>query len=597
MTVFFLGFITLSFMVINDVLYIEGVIQTGMFAPYGVFAFMLSQALLLSFRFSRALTTVETQRRELRNTLASYKSEIIQRVQAETALKDSHERLLTVLDSIDANVYVSDMATYELLFMNKHMRDIFGSGLIGQTCWKVFRNGSGPCSECAKEKLLSGEGEPAGVCIWEGKHPIIEKWFINYSRAIKWVDGNWVRLQVATDATELKRAEEALRESEEKYRTILHSIEEGYYEVDLAGNMTFFNESLCKMVGYSKEELIGMNNRQYMSEKTAKQFYRTFTEIYNTGKAEKAITWETIREDGKLTFLELSVSLVRDSRGEPIGFRGIARDITDRKKAEEQAELHQQQLMHASKMVALGTLVSGIAHEINNPNNFIMINSPILQEAWETATPILENYYRENGDFVICGMNYSDLRENIPSLFSGITDGARRIKQIVDDLKNYVKEDTADVTQSVDINAVLISAVALVSNMINKSTKHFEIEYGKDLPPLKGNSQRLEQVIINLIQNACQSLEDSHGGVFVSTSFEEETGNIVIRVRDEGIGIAPDTLSQIMDPFFTTRQESGGIGLGLSISERIIEEHGGSIKFVSQPGAGTTADVIIPAYH
>jgi len=250
--------------------------------------------------------------------------------------------------------------------------------------------------------------------------------------------------------------------------------------------------------------------------------------------------------------------------------------------------------MHASKMVALGTLVSGMAHEINNPNNFIMLNSPILKEAWENARPIIEKYYEENGDFVIGGMNYSEMRENIPTLFSGIAEGAKRIKQIVEDLKNYVRDDTADLNQAVDINAVLMSAVSLVSNMIKKSTNHFDIDYGKNLPLLKGNFQRLEQVAINLIQNACQALASTDKGIFISTSFDKESSHIVIRVQDEGAGIAPERLSQITDPFFTTRQKSGGVGLGLSISSKIIEEHGGSIQFASQPGVGTTVEIILP---
>ena len=468
--VFLLGFLIFLLAVLNDMLHVERIIQTGFFVPFGLFAFILSQAFLLSYRFSTALKTVETQRRELRDTLGSYKTEIIDRVQAEVALS----------------------------------------------------------------------------------------------------------------------------KSEEKYRTILHSIQEAYYEVDLAGNLTFFNDSLCRQLGYSRDELMGMNNKQFANKETLKRVYKTFNSVFKTGKAATAFDWGMITKDGTKKFVELSVSLMQDSEGQPIGFRGVARDISERKKAEEQANLHQQQLMQASKMVALGTLVSGVAHEVNNPNNFIMLNSPILKEAWDNAMPILEKYYEENGDFILGGMKYTEMRKNIPALFSGISDGAKRIKHIVDELKNYVRDDSADLTQSVDINEVLKSAVSLLANMIKNSTNRFSIEYGNNLPSVKGNFQRLEQVIINLVQNACQALPDAQKGILVSVKFDKEKSDIVVSVRDEGTGIPPETLYHITDPFFTTKHDSGGVGLGLSISSKIIEEHGGRMHFDSEIGAGTTIEIILP---
>jgi PAS domain S-box-containing protein len=389
-------------------------------------------------------------------------------------------------------------------------------------------------------------------------------------------------------------AEKALRESEEKYRTILHNIEEGYYEVDLGGNVIFFNDSLCKLFGYSKEELMGMNNRQFMTENMARRVYQTFNEVYRTGIPAREFDWELVRKDGTKRFIEASVSLMRDSKGQPIGFYGIARDITERKQAEEQAKLHQQQLMQASKMVALGTLVSSVAHEINNPNNFIMLNAPLLKETWQHVLPILDVYYKENGDFMIGGMRYTEMRDRIPRLFSGITDGSNRIKQIVEDLRDFVRRDASDMNQSVDVNAVLRTAISLLSNVIAKSTSHFSAKYGEKIPSLRGNFHRLEQVIINLIQNACQALPDIRRGLSLSTSFNEKTSSIIVKVRDEGIGIPLEILPHITDPFFTTKSSSGGIGLGLSISSRIVKEHGGTLTFTSEPGKGTTAEIILP---
>jgi PAS domain S-box-containing protein len=590
--VFICGFIILNITVINDMLHVERIIKTGFFAPFGFFIFILSQAFLLSIHSSRAFSTIIAQRKELRGTLEAYKNEILDRVRAEEALRISHERFLTVLDSIDADVYVADIDNYEVLFVNKHLTDTFGHDLIGKTCWKVFRNESEPCAYCKKDQLLDNAGNPTGVCIWEGKNPLTEKWYMYYVRAIKWVDERFVRLQVATDVTELKMAEEKLRQSEEKYRTILNSIEDGYWEVDIAGNFTFFNPSLSKILGYSSEELMGMNNRQFMSETTAGKVYETFNKVYRTGEAAKAVDWETIQKDGTKVWVDTSVSLMRDKDDNPVGFRGVTRDVTERKRAEEWAKLQQLQLMRADKMVALGMLVSGVAHEINNPNNFIMLNAPILSDAWKDAMPILERYYEKNGDFILGGMKYSEMRFRYPEMFSGISDGANRIKQIVDDLKDYVREEDIDLTQSVEINAVIRSAVALVSNMIKKSTNHFSIDYGKNLPLIKGNFRQLEQVIINLLQNACQALPDAEKGIFVSTALDQETASLVINVRDEGVGIPSDTLPHITDPLFTTKQ--GGVGLGLSISSRIIDEHGGSMHFTSETNNGTSAEIILP---
>ena len=392
----------------------------------------------------------------------------------------------------------------------------------------------------------------------------------------------------------LTSAREAMLESAEKYRAVLANLEDGYYEVDLAGNLTFFNPAMSKYLGYAKDELVGMNNRQFMTEESAKEAYRVFNEVYKTGRPAQARDWEAVAKDGARMPCEISVSLVRDSKGRPIGFRGIARDITERKRAEAQARMHQEQLFQASKMVALGTLVSSVAHEINNPNNFIMLNTPILLEAWENARPILEEYYGKNGDFLLGGMNYSQMRENIPMLFSGILDGSARIKQIVDDLKQFVRQDSPDLTQSVDINAVLKSALSLVSNLITKSTNHFRIDYGEGLPAIRGNFQRLEQVIINLIQNACQALPDPHRGIAVLTCYRQDTRTILVSIQDEGIGIPPESLPLVTAPFFTTKQDKGGIGLGLSISSRIVEEHGGKMTFTSEPGRGTTVEVILP---
>jgi PAS domain S-box-containing protein len=141
--------------------------------------------------------------------------------------------------------------------------------------------------------------------------------------------------ELMEEISERKRTQDELKESEEKYRTILENIEEGYYEVDLAGSFTFFNESIQKILGYGRDELMGMNNQQYTNKENAKKLYQAFNKVYTTGRPTKEFDWKIVRKDGSERYVEASVSLLKDSEGELMGFRGIVRDITERKEAEE----------------------------------------------------------------------------------------------------------------------------------------------------------------------------------------------------------------------------------------------------------------------
>jgi C4-dicarboxylate-specific signal transduction histidine kinase len=273
----------------------------------------------------------------------------------------------------------------------------------------------------------------------------------------------------------------------------------------------------------------------------------------------------------------------------------LRKEILERQLAEQEAESRRRQLIEADKLMSLGVLVAGVAHEINNPNSFIMMNAPILRRAWMDLVPLLDSHSREHGDFNLAGLPYSEMRGHIPELFAGITDGAERIKQIVMNLKDYARKDVSDLNQQVSLNEVLKAALTLLASSLKKCTRHLEVRYADDLPAIKGNFQRIEQVLINVIQNSCQALVDPSRRILIATSRNPLTDEVVVMVRDEGIGIPLEHLKQIKDPFFTTRRDCGGTGLGLSISAGIMEEHGGSLLFESQVGEGTTARLIFPS--
>ena len=154
--------------------------------------------------------------------------------------------------------------------------------------------------------------------------------------------------------SERKQAVVALRENEARYYTILVSIEDGYFEVDTAGNFTFFNDSVCRMLGYSRTELIGMNNRQYTDEQNGKKLYREFNKIFRTGEPSKGFGHEIIRKDGTKLSIESTAFLIKNIYGRPVGFRGIMRNITDRRRAEEALQTSKERFHAIFKQTAVG---------------------------------------------------------------------------------------------------------------------------------------------------------------------------------------------------------------------------------------------------
>jgi polar amino acid transport system substrate-binding protein len=269
-------------------------------------------------------------------------------------------------------------------------------------------------------------------------------------------------------------------------------------------------------------------------------------------------------------------------------------DITDRVRAEEETRMHQQQLIQADKMVSLGILVAGVAHEINNPNHSIMSNVTALAGVWESTRPILDRFYEDFGDFVLGGFEYSECRDKLAEMFANALSNSKRIEVIVTELRDFARHSPREDMAAVDVNAVVRSAIILMANMVKKRTDHFSATYGEDLPPVLGNFQRIEQVVINLVQNACQALASRERAVSVATSHDPASGSVFIEVCDEGVGIPEENRTQLGTPFFTTKRGSEGMGLGLWICSNIAHEHGGALAFSPREGGGTRAVLTLP---
>lgn len=399
-------------------------------------------------------------------------------------------------------------------------------------------------------------------------------------------------LSLLREINERKRAEQALAENEKAYRAVFNASTACIFVVDYQTNAILEANTLaCLQYGYSWQELQHLDLKLLI----APLHHSLFDSFLEKTKSTKHMLCELLcLHKDKSTFICEASSTV-------VSFKGynqilaVFRDITLRKKTEEKEKLHLQQLIQADKMASLGVLVSGVAHEINNPNNFIIVNAPILSKIWKTIHPILKDHYNSHGDFYVAPrVRYTEMKDKIPVIISGILDGAKRINNFINELKNFARPSPSILDHKININKVIQSALTLLDNLVKRSTNHFSIHYGKKIPALKGNFQKLEQVIMNLVENSCQALENQNQALSISTSYDPNLHIVKITVHDEGIGMSPDIMSKIKQAFFTSKRNQGGTGLGLSISSRIIEEHGGKLEFLSSPGKGTTATVLLP---
>ncbi|MBW2006084.1 MAG: PAS domain S-box protein, partial [Deltaproteobacteria bacterium] len=345
-----------------------------------------------------------------------------------------------------------------------------------------------------------------------------------------------------------------LQESEEKYRNILASIEDGYYEVDIDGNFTFVNDSMCKILGYSKGELIGMNNRQYMDQDNASKLHQFFNKAYKTGRFNNRFDCESIKKDDTTVQVEISVSLIKDSEGHPIGFRGIIVDITERKRAEQEKQRLEAQLQRSQKMEAIGTLAGGVAHDLNN----------ILAGLVSYPELLLMDLPED-----------SPLRKPILT----IQKSGEKAAATVQDLLTLARRGVA-ITEVVNLNTIVSDY--LKSPEYGKlrefhSNVKLKTDLNADLLNISGSPVHLSKTIMNLISNAAEAMPEE-GTISVSTKnlyidtpirgYDDvkEGDYVILIVSDTGIGIPSEDIEKIFEPFYTKKvMGRSGTGLGMAV--------------------------------
>jgi PAS domain S-box-containing protein len=392
--------------------------------------------------------------------------------------------------------------------------------------------------------------------------------------------------QLKTEIQERQRAEVRLREQQEMLQTVFNGISDPLILID--------HDLKVLMVNSAAERYFESDGPEVLLGRTCRQVMQHNPEACKVCQ----VPW-SVEEGHTVTFEregfidpERQEQVVIYPVTAPKGGTRLAviriNDITE-------SRLFERQVIQSEKMASLGMLVSSIAHELNNPNSFIVFNVPILREYFTELLPILDRHAAACPDFEVLGMPYPQFRQDVFSLLDNLTHGAQRIDAFIGNLREFVRTRPDTAMKWMDLKEVVHRALAMCSSKVRKTVRSLEVDLPEGEPQIYGNPGALEQILINLLVNAAQASEGEDSRVRLTVARgDDPTAQWTITVVDNGCGMDERTRLKIFEPFFSTKHNEGGTGLGLYICRRLLRDMGGKIKVESRPGQGSAFTVTLP---
>lgn len=399
------------------------------------------------------------------------------------------------------------------------------------------------------------------------------------------VDLNRANQRLRMEIEERKGVERALRKSEERFHLLAENIEDAFWILSVKDRaMTYVSPAFHHVFGVEP----GSCNRRldcYLQRVHHEDLDRVMEFMGGSESQDRDVELRVTTADGEIRWVLNRRFPVFDARGVLYQVVGVARDITNLKAL-------QRQVLHNEKLASLGVMVSGVAHEINNPNNFITFNLPILADYLNAIMPLVDRQ-QDATESVWFGMAYDEFRADVFKLLENLQEGSRRINRIVDDLRTFARQKDRLRVQPIDLVEVVDKAVDLCRGKVQSWTR---LEVTRQLPRLQvhADADIIHQVLVNLIINAAQACDKRDSWVRLKVYLDSLRNTANIEVKDNGCGMPRRVLNRIFDPFFTTKEPGKGTGLGLSLSHNLLQSIGGQIDVRSEEGVGTAFTVALP---
>ncbi len=481
--------------------------------------------------------------------------------------KNEQQYLLDAIDAFNRRIVIIS-PEYKILAANDTAMKDNPPDLIGRPCHEALLGRSRPCANCPAGEVMRTGKSSLRYDHWDNSKDS-EETLCLFSYPIYKGDEVEALVMLDFDLPALKNMEEKRLQSNAFLRNLLNSAVDAVIASDLTGRILIFNEAAEQIVGYTVGEAMNeITIRDVYPGDGAREVMRMLmSEEYGGVGKLKGYHINGKRKDGELIPISLNASIVYDANGNKVATIGFFHDRRDEIRIQKELENTQVQLLQAEKMASLGKMAAGVAHQLNNPLSGIILYTKLVMDEY-------------------------DLPEEATADLTRVLEDAERAKETVKELLEFARQTDQEMKPQ-DINEIISRTIFLLEDQSIFHNIKIEKSLADNLPYISGDAQQLNHVFMNIILNGADALEGK-GVLSIKTWYEAQKSAVCIEIADTGSGIPDDVLPHIFEPFYTTKEQGRGTGLGLSMVYGILESHGGTIRAESKVDEGTTFHIELP---